>query len=96
MKLYHRKSDEISSRLQQVIPGCNYINSKIRRCYFVFPEYQLLRRVLLEQAETDSKGNVIPKDKNSITPSSLQNPSDQMLPIETKQVKRIKGMLEIW
>ena len=89
--IYYRKSEEISSRLQQVIEDATTLISKLDDAYFELPEYQLLRRVLLEQSETDSKGNVIPKDKKSITPSSLQNPSDPDATYRSKAGKANKG-----
>jgi len=89
--IYHRKSEEISSRLQQVIVDATTLIAKLDDAYFELPEYQLLRRVLLEQSETDSKGNVIPKDKKSITPSSLQNPSDPDATYRRKAGKANKG-----
>ena len=89
--IYHRKSEEISSRLQQVIEDATTLIAKLDDAYFELPEYQLLRRVLLEQTETDSKGNVIPKDKKSITPSSLQNPSDPDATYRSKAGKANKG-----
>ena len=89
--IYHRKNEEISSRLQQVIEDATTLIAKLGDAYFELPEYQLLRRVLLEQTETDSKGNVIPKDKKSITPSSLQNPSDPDATYRSKAGKANKG-----
>jgi len=89
--IYHRKSEEISSRLQQVIKDATTLIAKLDDAYFELPEYQLLCRVLLEQTETDPKGNVIPKDKKSITPSSLQNPSDPDATYRSKAGKANKG-----
>ena len=89
--IYYRKSEEISSRLQQVIEDATTLIAKLDDAYFELPEYQLLRRVLLEQTETDSNGNVIPKDKKSITPSSLQNPSDPDATYRSKAGKDNKG-----
>ena len=89
--IYHRKNEEISSKLQQVIKDATTLIAKLDDAYFELPEYQLLRRVLLEQTETDAKGNVIPKDKKSITPSSLQNPSDPDATYRSKAGKANKG-----
>ena len=89
--IYHRKSEEISSRLQQVILDATTPMSTLEEPYFDLPEYQLLRRVLLEQTEKDAKGTVVPKDKNKITPSSLQNPSDPDATYRSKAGKGNKG-----
>ena len=89
--IYHRKSEEISSRLQQVILDPTTLMSTLEEPYFDLPEYQLLRRVLLEQTEKDAKGTVVPKDKNKITPSSLQNPSDPDATYRSKAGKGNKG-----
>ena len=89
--IYYRKTEEISSRLQQVIEDANTLIANLDDAYFDLPEYQLLRRVLLEQTNTDANGNVIPKDKKSITPSSLQNPSDPDATYRSKAGKANKG-----
>ena len=58
---------------------------------FELPEYQLLRRVLMEQTEQDPAGKPIPKDKKSVTPHSLQNPSDPDATFRRKAGKNHKG-----
>src|SRR5574344_760141 len=89
--IYYRKNEEISARLQQVMEDENTLMAKLDDAYFELPEYQILRRVLLEQTETDANGNVIPKAKKSITPSSLQNPSDPDATYRSKAGKDNKG-----
>ena len=58
---------------------------------FELPEYQLLRRVLMEQTEHDCAGKPIPKDKKFITSDSLQNPSDPNATFRRKAEKNHKG-----
>ena len=74
--IYHRRAEELSSRLQQVIDDANYLISILEEACFDFSEYQLLRRVIAEQTQKDSNGKIIPKCKKQISSSSLQNPSD--------------------
>ncbi|MDF1618798.1 transposase [Petrocella sp. FN5] len=89
--IYHRKSEEISSRLQQVIDDAAVLVAQLGDAYYELPEYQLLQRVLMEQAEKNSEGNVVLKDKKQISPSSLQNPSDPDATFRSKAGKDNKG-----
>ncbi|GAU78628.1 transposase [Fusibacter sp. 3D3] len=89
--IYHRKSEEQSSRLQQVIDDANHLIAILPQAYSEFKAYQLLKRVLEEQSTLDEKGSCIPKHKTKITPSSLQNPSDPDATYRTKAGKSHKG-----
>jgi len=89
--IYHRKSEEISSRLQQVIDDATTLVAQLGDAYFELPEYQLLRRVLSEQTEKNSEEKTVPKDKKQISPSSLQNPSDPDATFRTKAGQDNKG-----
>ena len=89
--IYHRKSEEISGRLQAVIDDAATLFRDLGEAYFELPEYQLLRRVLTEQAETTAEGKQIPTDKKNILPSSLQNPSDPDASYRSKAGKDNKG-----
>ena len=74
--IYHRKQEDISSRLQQVIDHAYLLMSRLDEVYHEFPEYQLLNRVLDEQTKKNSEGDFVLKTNKEITPRSLQNPSD--------------------
>ncbi|MCK5763508.1 MAG: transposase, partial [Clostridiales bacterium] len=89
--IYHRKSEEISSRLQQVIDDGTTLISLLGEAYYELPEYQLLQRVITEQTEIKSDGNVTLKDKKQISPKSLQNPSDPDATYRSKAGKDNKG-----
>ena len=89
--IYHRKNEDISARLQQVIDDATRLIAELGDDSFELPEYQLLRRVLMEQTEHDPDGKPIPKDKKSITPDSLQNPSDPDATFRRKAGKKHKG-----
>lgn len=89
--IYHRKNEDISARLQQVIDDATRLIAELGDDAFELPEYQLLRRVLMEQTEKDCAGKPIPKDKKSITPDSLQNPSDPDATFRRKAGKNHKG-----
>ena len=89
--IYHRRAEELSSRLQQVIDDANYLISILEEACFDFSEYQLLRRVIAEQTQKDSNGKIIPKCKKQISSSSLQNPSDPDATYRKKAGKDHKG-----
>ncbi len=89
--IYHRKGEEITSRLQQVIDDANVLISNLGEAYFELPEYQLLRRVLNEQTEKGDAGKDVPKNKKTIKPSSLQNPSDTDATYRRKAGKDHRG-----
>lgn len=89
--IYHRKSEEISSRLQQVIDDATALIAQLGDAYYELPEYQLLRRVLIEQTDKNSEGKTVPKDKKQISPQSLQNPSDPDATYRSKAGKDNKG-----
>lgn len=89
--IYHRKNEEISSRLQQVINDATTLVAKLGDDYHESSEYHLLVRVLSEQTESDSSGNIVPKDKKEIKANSLQNPSDPDATYRYKAGKSHKG-----
>lgn len=89
--IYHRKNEEISSRLQQVIDDAAILVAELEDEYSESTEYQLLVRVLAEQTELNSKGKKVPKDKKQIKPTSLQNPSDPDATYRFKAGKSHKG-----
>jgi hypothetical protein len=89
--IYHRKNEEITSRLQVVIDDATLLITQLGDEYFELPEYQLLRRVLAEQTEKNAQGKSVSKDKKQISPSSLQNPSDPDATYRSKAGKDNKG-----
>ena len=89
--IYHRKNEDISARLQQVIDDATRLITEFGDNAFELPEYQLLQRVLTEQTEKDPTGKSVPKDKKSITPHSLQNPSDPDATFRRKAGEKHKG-----
>ncbi len=89
--IYHRKNEEISSRLQQVIDDATTLVKELEGKYSESTEYQLLARVLAEQTELNTKGKIVPKDKKQIKPTSLQNPSDPDATYRFKAGKSHKG-----
>jgi hypothetical protein len=74
--IYHRRNEDISTRLEQVIADAVKLVEELGESFFELPEYQLLLRVLYEQADINTDGKIIPKDKKNISPDSLHNPSD--------------------
>lgn len=89
--IYHRKNEEISSRLQEVTDDAAFLMSQLGEAYYDLPEYQLLSRVLAEQTEKNSEGKIVPKDNKQIAPNSLQNPSDPDATYRSKAGKDNKG-----
>lgn len=90
--IYHRKSEEQTTRLQQVINDAIKLVKILPEKYFECSDFQLLQRVLDEQTELDSNsGKHIAKDKTKIRPSSLQNPSDPDATYRSKAGKSHKG-----
>ncbi len=74
--IYHRRNEDISTRLELVIEDAAKLVEELGEVFFDLLEYQLLLRVLYEQADKNSDGKIIPKDKKNISPDSLHNPSD--------------------
>jgi len=89
--IYHRKNEDLTSRLQQVIDDANNLISTLDETYFDFQEYQLLRRVLVEQTQKNADGNIIAKCKKQISTASLQNPSNPDATYRKKAGKDHKG-----
>lgn len=71
--IYHRKNEEISCRLQQVIEDATTLIAKLYDDDFELQSINLFT-VSFWNKQKQIQRDVIPKDKKSITPSSLQNP----------------------
>ncbi|WHE07422.1 transposase [Thermoanaerobacterium thermosaccharolyticum] len=63
--IYHRKNEEITKRLQEIIEDAYTLTKELGEAYAELPEYQLLQRVLKEQTEITEEGKIVPvKRKN--------------------------------
>ena len=90
--IYHCKGEDVASRLEKAIREAELVKSMMSAGeWHDFSEYQLLIRVLCEQAAKDQNGNMVPKDNKDISPSSLQNPSDPDATFRKKAGEDYKG-----
>lgn len=90
--IYYCKGDDVSTRLEKVIQEAGQLKQLMSGDEWQdFQEYQLLTRVLNEQAQVDTVGTLKVKPKNEITPDSLQNPSDPDATFRKKAGKDHKG-----
>ena len=90
--IYYCKSEDVEPRLQKVIREAEAVKRLMTEdAWHEMPEYQLLIRVLNEQADRTDDGEVVPKNKKDITPGSLQNPSDPDATFRSKAGKSHKG-----
>ncbi|WHE06213.1 transposase [Thermoanaerobacterium thermosaccharolyticum] len=89
--IYHRKNEEITKRLQEIIEDAYTLIKELGEAYAELPEYQLLQRVLKEQTEITEEGKIVPVEKEKISPDSLQNPSDPDATYRKKAGKDHKG-----
>lgn len=74
--IYHRKSEEIGTRLQQVVSEATTLLDLIGDDFLETSEYRLLKRVMDDQTFVGDDGTIILRDKKEISTDSLQNPSD--------------------
>lgn len=89
--IYHNKSEESDSKIQQIINDATRLLAEMGEAYFDLPEYQLLCRVIREQSVDSGDGSRKAKDKKEITADSLQNPSDPDATYREKAGKDHKG-----
>lgn len=90
--IYHAKGEESFSRLDRVIQDAEQLRNTLDEIIFGdHSEYQLLLRVLEEQAKYDESGNIIARDDKEISSDSLQNPSDPDATYRKKAGKSYKG-----
>ena len=90
--IYYAKGDECTDRLNQVIKDAAKLREQLADDKWLdFTEYQLLIRVLDEQALFDEEGNASAKEKSEISSDSLQNPSDPDATYHCKAGKSHKG-----
>jgi len=90
--IYYSKNEDITDRLATVIKDAGRMrNLMYGDEWLEFSEYQLLSRVLCEQAQEETDGCLKPKSKSEIQPDSLQNPSDPDATYRSKAGKDHKG-----
>ena len=90
--IYHCKGDDADTRLEKVINEAAKVKELMSdEKWTETSEYQLLVRVLSEQAEEKPDGSTGPKPKHDITSDSLQNPSDPDATYREKAGKKHKG-----
>lgn len=90
--IYYCKGEDVEPRLVKAVREAETVKKLMSDdAWHEFPEYQLLIRVLSEQADKTEDGGVVPKDKKEITPNSLQNPSDPDATFRNKAGKNHKG-----
>lgn len=91
--IYHMRSMDIGGKIDKVLYDASFL---IKRCagnYDESSEYQLLIRVIGEQAIGDDDGSLALKDKNDKTMNStiLQNPADPDATYRYKAGKHHRG-----
>lgn len=90
--IYHCKGDDVTPRLEKAVQEAAKVRELMSdESWHGFSEYQLLIRVLAEQGRSGADGKILPKNKNEITASSLQNPSDPDATYRSKAGKNHKG-----
>ena len=90
--IYHCKDEESQTRLQTAVNDLATLKELLDMDKFrELQEYQLLLRVLREQAKQAEDGKMIPKENSEITSGSLQNPSDPDATYREKAGKQHKG-----
>lgn len=76
--IYHRRSEEVDSRIDEVLRDAKRILRTCQNNYDQDSEYLLLLRVLREQTRIDETGNYELKssDDNTFASDTVQNPAD--------------------
>ncbi len=88
--IYHMRSENTDDKIKTVLEDASLLLHRCKGEYDESSEYQLLIRVINEQATEDTEGNLQlkPKDDETLDSSILQNPSD---PDATYRFKSGKG-----
>ncbi|MDY4000447.1 MAG: transposase [Blautia sp.] len=91
--IYHSRSEDTLSRIQKVLAEAKMVKDLCDGNFDDVSEYQLLIRVLKEQAVMDEGGNYHLKEKNdkSLNASILQNPADPEATYREKAGKQNRG-----
>jgi hypothetical protein len=74
--IYHNKAEDSAEKIQSIIEDCVKLLEGLGDGGAELPEYALAKRLLEDQSLLDSSGKRIAKNKHTIAPDSLQNPSD--------------------
>jgi hypothetical protein len=86
--IYHNKSEAREAKIQAIIEDGALLMERLGEEGSVLPEYDLTKRMLDDQSVVNSEGKRQAKNKHTIAPNSLQNPSD---PDATYRKKADKG-----
>lgn len=91
--IYHMRSMDISEKIKNVLYDASILVKKCEGTYDESSEYQLLARVIGEQAIENEDGSLILKDKSceSMDSTILQNPADPDATYRYKAGKRHRG-----
>ena len=86
--IYHNKAEDRMAKIQAIIEDGAELIERLGDAGSVLAEYALVKRMLEDQSEVDSRGQRVAKNSHTISPDSLQNPSD---PDATYRKKAGKG-----
>ena len=90
--IYHARGDESKTRLATAISDAGRLRDILADDIWQdYSEYQLLIRVIREQAMLDEEDNLAARDASEISTNSLQNPSDPDATYREKAGKKHKG-----
>lgn len=90
--LYHNRSEDTESKIDQVLKDAVLIISACGSRYDEQSTYQLLIRAIKEQTKTNDDGSLVLKEKGEgIDSAVLQNPADPDATYRTKAGKEYRG-----
>ena len=91
--IYHARSTDIDERMEQILYDASILIKKYSGCYDEYSEYQLLLRVIDEQAIENENGGLTlkAKDDESMNSAMLQNPADPDATYRFKSGKSHRG-----
>jgi hypothetical protein len=91
--IYHARSTDIDERMEQILYDASILIKKYSGCYDEYSEYQLLLRVIDEQAIENENGGLTlkAKDDESMNSGMLQNPADPDATYRFKSGKSHRG-----
>jgi len=88
--LYRTKSDQIESKLKEIVADALRLLEIAGEEYGELQEYKMLARVVDDQTKQTEQGRQL-RDKKEISTTSLQNPYDEDATFRTKAGKAHKG-----
>jgi len=74
--IYHNKAEERAEKIQAIIEDGAKLVESLGEIGAELPEYALVIRLLEDQSVIDESGKRVAKENRSISPGSMQNPSD--------------------